>query len=278
MKDNIDKKIEKEEFLIGEEEKVIIRKFLEKAERAIKEAGNIIEENFYRNIEAEYKDKDELVTEIDRKVERIIKEKLEEFGFSFDGEEFGKIEKNSDFTIVLDPIDGTTNFYYKIGFFAISLALLYKGECVLGIVYNPLTKEFYHAIINEGAYLNNKKIEIKPIKNLKEAIIGFCHGNREEDINIVSDLFKEIRPFVKEFRRFGCASLEIVYSINKFHGFLGIGLKIYDFKAAYLIAKEAGLYVSNKIIRNENDILVINPSIKEELMEFMEDYLEGFEL
>jgi len=260
------------------EEKEIIYKFLEKAEKVIKEAGKIVEKAFYEEVEAEYKSKDELVTEIDKKVEKIVKDGLKEFGFSFDGEEFGKEDKNSNFLIVLDPIDGTTNFYYKIGFFAIALALVYKGITVLGIVYNPLTKEFYHAILGEGAYLNGKKIEAKLFKNLRNAIIGFCHGNREEDINIISDLFKEIRPFVREFRRFGSASLEIVYSINKFQGFLGVGLKVYDFKAAYLIAKEAGLFTTNRVIRRNNDILVINKGIKEEFMEFIESYLEGFEL
>jgi fructose-1,6-bisphosphatase/inositol monophosphatase family enzyme len=78
-----------------------------------------------------------------------------------------KKEKNTDFLIVLDPIDGKTNFYYKIGFFAITLALVYKGITVLGIVYNPLTKEFYHAILGEGAYLNNKEIESMRIRFAK---------------------------------------------------------------------------------------------------------------
>jgi myo-inositol-1(or 4)-monophosphatase len=266
------------EFELTLEEKELIHKFLKKAEKVIKEAGKIIEKAFYEEVSVEYKKKDELISGIYKKVEMIIKKGLEEFGFSFDEEKIGKENKNSNFLIVLDPIDGITNFYYKIGFFATTLALVYKGNTVLGVVYNPLTKEFYHAILGEGAYLNGKKIEAKMFKNLKNAIIGFCHSNKEEDISIISDLFKEIRPFVKEFRKFGSVSLEMVYSINKFQGFLGIGLKVYDFKAAYLIAKEAGLFTTNKVIRNNNDILVINKGIKDEFMEFIESYLEGFEL
>jgi len=77
-----------------------------------------------------------------------------------------------------------------------------------------------------------------------------------------------VRKEVKEFRRFGSANLEIVYSINKFHGFLGVGLKPYDFKAAVLIAKEAGLLFEDSLFNQSNDIIVIRKGL-EEILDFI---------
>jgi len=243
----------------------LIKNFLNDAIETIKEAGKIIERAFLQNINYEEKEKGEIVTPIDKEVENFVYESLKHYGFNFEGEEFGFIEgTESDYKIILDPIDGTTNFYYKIGFFNIALALEHKKEIVLGIVYNPLSKELYHAIKGEGAFLNFVPIKAQKFQELNKAILGFCYGNEEEDLDLLISNYPKIRKKVKEFRRFGSANLEIVYSINKFHGFLGIGLKPYDFKASLLIAEEAGLKIKKDIFgrKSENDFVVLREGLE----------------
>jgi myo-inositol-1(or 4)-monophosphatase len=237
----------------------LLNEFLNDAIKAVKDAGVIVERAFLQEVNYEEKEKGEIVTPIDREVENFIYESLKHYSFDFEGEEFGFIEgENNDYKIILDPIDGTTNFFYKIGFFNIALALEYKKEVVLGIVYNPLSKELYYAIKGQGAFLNFTSLKSTEFNNLNQAILGFCYGNNEEDLDLLTNLYPKIRKKVKEFRRFGSANLEIVYSIHKFHGFLGIGLKPYDFKAALLIAKEAGLEIKKDIFNRgkESDFIV----------------------
>ncbi|MEO2154483.1 MAG: inositol monophosphatase family protein [Nanoarchaeota archaeon] len=240
-----------------------LNQFLNDAIKAVKEAGKIIERAFLMEISYEEKEKGEIVTPIDKEVEQFIYESLNHYSFSFEGEELGFIEgEDNEFKIILDPIDGTTNFYYKIGFFNIALALERNKEVVLGIVYNPLTKELYHAIKGEGAYLNFNPIKAKPFNELKKSIFGFCYGNEERDLEIITNIYPKVRKELKEFRRFGSANLEIVYSINKFHGFVGVGLKPYDFKAAVLIAKEAGLVFKDSVFSQKNDIIVYRKGLE----------------
>ena len=247
----------------------LLNNFLNDAVKAVKEAGNIIMNAFGKEIDYEEKEKGEIVTPIDRQVEEFIYSYLSSYDFSFEGEEFGFREgSNDEYKIILDPIDGTTNFYYKIGFFNTALALEKNGEVILGIVYNPLTKELYHAIKGKGAFLNFKQIKAKEFNETKKAILGFCYGNEERDLDIITEIYPKVRKEVKEFRRFGSANLEIVYSINKFHGFLGVGLKPYDFKAAVLIAKEAGLVFEDSLFNQSNDIIVIRKGL-EKILDFI---------
>ena len=236
-----------------------LENFLYDAIKAVKGVGTIVESAFLEKIDYKEKDKGEIVTPIDEEVENFIYESLKQYKFNFEGEELGFIEgTEEDYKIIVDPIDGTTNFYYKIGFFNIALALEYKGEVVIGVVYNPLSKELYYGMKGKGAFLNFTPIEAEEFKELNKSILGFCYGNEKEDLDLLIENYPKIRRKVKEFRRFGSANLEIVYSINKFHGFLGIGLKPYDFKASLLIAKEAGLEIKKDIFNRgkESDFIV----------------------
>ncbi|HIQ50527.1 MAG TPA: hypothetical protein EYH54_00980 [Nautiliaceae bacterium] len=241
-----------------------LENFLYDAIKAVKGAGTVIERAFSENVDYKEKDKGEIVTPIDEEVENFIYESLKHYNFNFEGEELGLIEgSEKDYKIILDPIDGTTNFYYKIGFFNIALALEYKNEVIIGVVYNPLSKELYYGMKGKGAFLNFTPIKAEEFKELNKSILGFCYGNDKEDLDLLIKNYAKIRKKVKEFRRFGSANLEIVYSINKFHGFLGIGLKPYDFKASLLIAKEAGLKIEKDIFNRgkEGDFIVLRKGI-----------------
>ena len=141
-----------------------------------------IYENFNRS-DIKMKSAHEIVSYADLLSEKIIiKEIKKEFpDHHILSEEKGDDQKKSDYTWIIDPIDGTTNFTIKNPLWAISIGVLYKNELIFGLVYAPILNEVYRASKNKGAFLNNKKINVSKVKNTK-VINTFCHGSNIRSI------------------------------------------------------------------------------------------------
>jgi len=139
------------------------------AVKAAKEAGKILLQKFnsLKAGDVHFKDKHEIVTTEDYRAEkRIIKILKTKFPcHSILSEEGGGKKCKSDYLWVLDPLDGTTNYYIGNPLFSVSISLFHKKEVILGVIYAPITKELFVVEKNRGAFLNNKKIHIKTIAN-----------------------------------------------------------------------------------------------------------------
>ena len=112
------------------------------------------------------------VTTSDKAFEKFIRK---EIGKRFPdhqviGEEFGKKKSKSDFTWVIDPIDGTINFLHGIPHFAISIALKDNNEIIAGVIYDPIKDEMFYAEKNNGAFFNNQRIRSFKKNNINEAL------------------------------------------------------------------------------------------------------------
>ncbi|HDI72919.1 MAG TPA: inositol monophosphatase, partial [Candidatus Altiarchaeales archaeon] len=121
-------------------------KELEMAIRAAREAGNLLMK-YYGRVTVGYKKDGSIVTDADIKSEKVIKSILNrEFpDYSFLGEESGMEDRSSEYTWLIDPLDGTTNYCIKNPFFNVSIALAYKEEPILGVVYYPFQDELFYA-------------------------------------------------------------------------------------------------------------------------------------
>ena len=133
---------------------------------AAKAAGVVILKNYKTVGKVKFKAPRSLVTKADILSEKtIIKTIRKKFpDHNFLTEESGAIKKNSKYTWIIDPIDGTTNFVAKIPEFAVSIALAKNDEILMGVVYNPCTNEMFFAEKGKGSYLNNKKLQVSKKK------------------------------------------------------------------------------------------------------------------
>ncbi len=143
--------------------------------KAAKEAGKIILSYYSKNVNAISKGSTyNLVTKADiaseNKIVSIIKDKFP--GHSILTEESGEEIHKSDYCWVIDPLDGTNNFYHKFPMFCISIALYKKGKPLIGVVFDPLKKELFYAGKNEGAFLNNKKIKVSSSNKLSKSLLA----------------------------------------------------------------------------------------------------------
>jgi myo-inositol-1(or 4)-monophosphatase len=146
-------------------------------------------------------------------------------------------------TWVIDPIDGTVGYangHYQV---AVSIAFGMDGQIQLGVVYNPFLDELFYAIKGEGAFLNNKRIFVKEVTDLKQCVIatGFPHKKEKQEMKKVAAQLAAILPEIRDVRRMGSAALDMCWvACGRIQGYYEGSLGAWDLAASKLIAKEAG--------------------------------------
>lgn len=219
----------------------------EKLIEIIKEAGEIIKEGYYSNKDVSFKAKKDLVTKYDVGVENFLKEK-----FSQEFKEFNLIAEESDNSniefndsIIIDPIDGTTNFVNQVPHTAISVGVYKNKKPFIGIVYNPILDELYTAVVGEGAFLNGNKLQVSKEDTFQRALLStgfpYTSGTDENDLNDVIKKIKDILPKCQDIRRLGSAALDLCYvAKGTYEGYYEMNLKAWDVSAGLIILQEAG--------------------------------------
>lgn len=157
--------------------------------------------------------------------------------------------KEDEFLWLIDPLDGTNNFYNRVPFFCVSLALNKGNTTIVGVVYNPVNCELFYAVKGQGAYLvrliGEKEVRLqlkkkKSKKAFKEALLSANLTSKR----VEKDLLKEF-PEVRAMRRFGSAALEMSYvAAGMLDAYWEHRLQPWDMGAAGLICEEAGVKIS----------------------------------
>jgi myo-inositol-1(or 4)-monophosphatase len=210
--------------------------------KAVKQSAPLFKKYFGHPNKVEKKNNNrlDLVTEIDRAIEKKIRATI---GRVFPhhailGEESG-LSKGNDFTWVIDPIDGTTNYIQGVPECVISLALWDKNGPVVGIIYNPITGSLFHAQKGKGAFLNNKKIKVSQTKSIQDA---FCAiGWNESASGQAAEFFGMVKKISRKIRILGTSALQLAYVAGAELDFFAVkSIKAWDFAAGVLIITEAG--------------------------------------
>ena len=242
-------------------------------EKAARKAGKILLREFgeIENLQIHSKNIGDFVTSADFKTEKIILETLQYYypEASYITEESGSI-KGNDETIIIDPIDGTTNFIHGIPIVGIVIGRIIKNEITDGIIFNPVLNEFYWASKGMGAWCNNKRLRVSKRKEIKNSLIGFGipHTNRTNE-NYLSDI-KNISLNSSGFRRMGAASIDLAYvASGKLDAYWERDLNIWDVCSGVLLVKEAGGRITlpngDEWNTQSRDILASNTLIHDEI-------------
>jgi len=144
----------------------------------ILQAGDMIRDVWEsHSVVSHSKDESDIVTETDVEVEEYLRKYLyrvlPQAGFIV---EEGKTEMLGEFNWTIDPIDGTKYFATQVPLFFTQVALLKNNEPVISCIYNPISKQLFHAIKGFGAYLNDEKLTIKEEKPLKQCLVHVDFG------------------------------------------------------------------------------------------------------
>lgn len=213
----------------------------------IKQAGETILDGWEKIKIVKYKDKRDIATKTDVEIENFLKEKIlskwPKHGFW--GEEGKRSNISSDYQWLIDSIDGTKFYIAQASFFYVHIALMHNGEAVLGLVYNPVSKQLFSAAKDSGAYLNGKLISSKASFSLDKSMIDIDLGA------IIGKKESEKKWLLKKL----CQITEKCYRIRIISGALAIYLvtgaidayvdlsgdsKPQDLAARIIIMREAG--------------------------------------
>ena len=249
------------------------------------EAGEMLLDGFARHHALDLERKEDgvnnIVTEMDIKSEKIIRERVEgKFGGRFIGEESAEeIDLNGRVWIV-DPIDGTVNYAKGIPLWTVSIALVEDGVPLAGVVYEPVRGSMYSAYRGGGAWCNGEPIHCSGTRNIQEGalVTGFPYNIAENPFGAI-DTFSRVLYRGIAVRRLGSAALDMAWvAAGIFDGFWEVALKPWDVAAGVLLVREAGGIVGSYGSTVSNDDLLItdrvvgtNGLIHEELMEILVD-------
>ena len=236
------------------------------------DAGKIVERKFHTRIKVTEKKRQDLVTNVDKEVEQFIIKNIKKHFPDHEilAEESGALKRTSEYRWIIDPIDGTTNFVHGLHFLAVSIALEYKGEVIVAVIYNPIMKELFTAAKGKGARLNGKKIYVSKTKGLKLSLLATGFHPQYRDHNL--EHFKKFTALTRGIRRCGAATLDLCYTAcGIFDGYWEYGLLPWDVAAGGLIVKEAGGKVTNtdgsKFDFDKKAILATNGKIHSQMRE-----------
>lgn len=176
-----------------------------------------------------------------------------------------KENNNSAITWIINPLNGISNFIYKIPFFAISIAVCKDNIIEHGVIYNPILDELFVCSKGHGAQLNNKKIRVSANKDLSYALIAL--QNKSLNIN-------HQEQFHYFARNFGSEALHLAFvAAGRLDGYYGMDVNALAIPAGILLIKESGGYVTDIDPLDEtiinNKILASNPKIYSKLHEIV---------
>lgn len=224
-------------------------KYLEEAEEAARKAGKMLRENINTYAEIFYKGAVDLVTDLDNRSQRMIFNHLSSrfHDHDFMGEEGLSEDRGVEFRWIIDPLDGTTNYAHRFPIFTVSIALEWKKEVVLGLVYDPMREEMFSAVKGKGALLDGKGIHVSSVDDLDKSLVatGFPYDLRQSRVNNI-DHFNNFLLRVQALRRCGSAAMDLCYvACGRFDGFWELKLNPWDMAAGSLIVQEAGGRISD---------------------------------
>jgi len=151
-----------------------MKAFLETALEAVDAASVPILKYFHGSFEVETKSDDTPVTVADREAEleirRVIRAAYPDHGIY--GEEFGTSDRDSDYLWLVDPVDGTKSFVRGYGMFSTQIALMHRGELVVGVSHAPAMGEKAWAIRGGGAFLDGEPVLVSAISEIGDATVS----------------------------------------------------------------------------------------------------------
>jgi myo-inositol-1(or 4)-monophosphatase len=225
---------------------IMLEDVLEQVEAWVSEVGRLQLEKLNRkDLKIDRKSTEiDLVTEVDKLSEAIlianIKAKFPEH--SILAEESGAMENDSDYRWVIDPLDGTVNFAHGFPIFGISVALQYRGDSILGLVYIPALQEMFSTIKGKGAFLNGNRLQVADTVLLNQAFLatGFPYDRATDPDNNVK-YFTALITKVQGIRRTGSAAYDLCnVAAGRLDGYWEFKLNPWDVAAGTLMVTEAG--------------------------------------
>jgi len=217
--------------------------------KAAKAGGETTKKYFGKSLKIEGKSMPaDFRTKADLESEKVILKILKKAfpKYNIISEEAGETQNGSEYTFVIDPLDGTNNFVLGIPYFSVAIGLVKNDKIIFGAVYNPILDNIYYAEKGKGAYLNGKKIKVNKEGNIKQSTVSVVVSYYEE---VARDMMFGAELYKKDAKRvlFNWSVILdfCLMASGKTEALIIKDLPLHDFIAGKIIAKEAGAYITD---------------------------------
>lgn len=190
----------------------------------------------------------DMVTKFDRASEAMITEGLAQVrpDDAIIGEEGSAKQGTSGITWHIDPIDGTTNFYFDLPMWAVSIGAVDEHGPLAGAVYVPVLGEMFSGARTEGATVNGMPICVRDNKDISDALVCTGYSYRISEREVHAKRVADIVMKVRDIRRFGAAAVDLCFvACGRLDAYFEEHLHSWDLIAGQVIATEAGAIVSD---------------------------------
>ncbi len=216
---------------------------LEVAKKAALAAGELLRLRFEKPLTVNATTAHDIKLEVDVLAQdRITKILLERFPeHALYGEEGIVGDQTSDHQWVVDPLDGTVNFFYGIPHFCVSIALRFRGDVMVGVIYDPIRDELWSGEKGLPPLLNGKPFQVSARAHLAEAVVSIGLAKTQETIEAGLPLLGEMVHRVRKCRMMGSAALDMAYvACGRLDAYIEQGISLWDIAAGWLLVEAAG--------------------------------------
>jgi myo-inositol-1(or 4)-monophosphatase len=162
---------------------------------------------------------------------------------------------------IVDPIDGTVNFFYGIPHFCVSIALRINGEIVLGVIHDPMVGETWTVEKGGPAMLNGKPIQVSKREQFAQSILYVGCGKDEEALRTGVERFRRASRLARKMRMMGSAALGMAYlASGRIDAYIESRISLWDIAAGKLLVEAAGGTVELNPLPTEPDVYAISAS------------------
>ena len=187
--------------------------------------------------------------------EQIVKELRKHYpDYGIFAEERGMTEKESDYTFIVDPLDGSNNYIMGVPTFSINLGLLHQNDIIFAVVHCPMIDHTYYAEKGRGAYLNNTKIKVNGVTKINQSTVGLNFNYTTPKQRIAAMYSNIYKLEVKRIVRNWASSIDFsLLAAGKIESVINEGSELYDFLPGKLIAREAGAIITDYNGNDDSD-------------------------
>lgn len=222
------------------------------------QAGELLREKWQEPRQISEKGFRDLVTDADLASQALIVQLIQshfpDHGFLVE-EKVAGLSASGPVIWVIDPVDGTTNYSRHIPNFCISIAAVSRllpetdsnpsessePEILVGVIYDPMADELFHAAAGQGAFVNGTRMEVSHTADLAQAIVAVDWSHDPAQRQYTLDMIQNIAHHVQTLRAIGSAALTMAWiAAGRLDGYFNLNLKPWDVAAAQLLITEAG--------------------------------------
>ena len=222
---------------------VSLKTALATAVTAARAAGKIMHANWHKPKHVNCAEAHDIKLELDVRcqalIEKILRGVFPEIPVL--GEEGISGDMNAAYRWVVDPIDGTVNYFYGMPHAAVSIALEHEQKSVVGVIYDPFTDEIWTTVKGGPTRLNGKIVRVSTRGKLSESIVAMGFSKSKENLDKSMPHLMRLARRTKKIRIMGSAALELAYvASGRLDAYIERTINLWDVAAGQLLVENAG--------------------------------------